>query len=91
MAHVCLLSCLWAQHLWPNWAGYTRTNTALAGFNMGQSVEAGGRGGGAPVLGSAAGYHFFTASVMWGKRYGSILFSLAGARPGTLGADRHCR
>ena len=34
---------------------------------------------------------YFTASAMWGKQHGGILFSLAGGRPGTLGADWHCR
>ena len=77
----------------PIWAGWTWTYTTLIGFNVGRSVEAGGRGGGAPVPGSCSQTtHFiFIASAMWGKQHDGILFALAGGRPGTLGADRHCR
>ena len=64
---VCCMGCLWAQQ--------------LAGFNVGRSVGAGGRGGGVPVPGSCsrAAHFIFTSSAMWGKQHGGIFFA------GTLG------
>ena len=93
IAHVGLLRALSVGSATvPIWAGWTWTHMTLAGFNVGRSVEAGGRGGGAPVPGSCSSTTiFFTASAMWGKQHGGILFSLAAGRPGTLGANWHCR
>ena len=44
-----LLSCLWAQPLCQSGQEWTWMHAALAGFNVGLLVEAGDRGGGAPV------------------------------------------
>ena len=91
-AHVHLLSCLWAQQPcqfgrgghgrilhWQvlTWAG-----------QWGQVAEEEVHLCWAVAVGQ---HFFFTASAMWGKQHGGILFSLAGGRPETLGADRYCR
>ena len=88
-----LLGYLWAQHLCYFRQGSTWTNTAPTRFNVGLLVEAGDGGGGAPVpIGcSRTSLVFFYCLGDVGEAARWYFYSLAGDRPGTLGADRHCR
>ena len=74
-------------------AGVDMDVNGTSQINVDLLVEAGDGGGGALVPGGCSRtslVFFFTASAMWGKQQGGIFFLLAGDRPGTLGADRHC-
>ena len=74
--------------------GSTWTNTAPTRFNVGLLVEAGDGGGGAPVPSGCSRtslVFFLLPRRCGGSNKVVFFFLLAGDRPGTLGADRHCR